>query len=61
MIAANAQTAVIKNDFKILFSFDLKPITIEKSIIDDKYHEHMFFKLIPAKLCKVYFLREKYH
>lgn len=31
----------------------------EKSIIDDSYHEHMFYKLIPAKLCKVYFLRDK--
>lgn len=31
----------------------------EKAIIDDEYHKYMFFKLIPAKLCKVYFLREK--
>ena len=32
--AAKAQPTAIKNDFKIRFSFDLKPIIIEKSIIE---------------------------
>lgn len=27
-------------------------------IIDDRYHENMFFKLIPQKICRVFFLED---